>query len=290
MTTAETIVSGLGLLEGPVWRPATGDLLVTVVGSGVLQRVDVEKGSVSRFASTAGGPNGAYPCSDGGVLVTQNGGLDWDAIGIPNPAPSEPTTPGIQRVDPDGSVRLLTEGGGPFRAPNDLAVSPDGAVWFTDPPQFPPPAEPVGRVWRWVVGEQSRPELFAAGFQYCNGIGFDADGNVLIVEARGLLRLSGEGAAGHSWLIETLPHGGDGFAFDTEGNIYVAGGRHVTVVSPSGSVVEVLDVPGAPAMVTNCCFGGPDLRTLFATEGRGGQVLAFPGMPVPGVPLVPVDI
>jgi len=290
MTTAETIVSGLGLLEGPVWRPAFGDLLVTVVGSGALQRVDVEKGDATPFASTAGGPNGAYPCADGGVLVTQNGGLDWDAIGIPNPAPSEPTTPGIQRVGPDGSVRLLTGGDGPFRAPNDLCVAPDGALWFTDPPQFPPPAEPVGRVWRWAAGEGRRPELFAGGFRYCNGIGFDADGNVLIVEARGLLRLSAEGEGDHSWFIEELPHGGDGFAFDTDGNVYVAGGRHVTVVSPSGSVVEVLDVPGDPAMVTNCCFGGTDHRTLFATEGRGGRVLAFPGMPVAGVPLVPVEL
>ncbi len=283
MTTAEIIVSGLGLLEGPVWRPAAGDLLVTVVGSGLLQRVDVEKGTVTRFASTAGGPNGAYPCTDGGVLVTQNGGLDWATIGIPNPAPSEPTTPGIQRVGPDGEVRLLTEGDGPFRAPNDLCVAADGAVWFTDPPQFPPPAEPVGRVWRWETG--GRPSVVADGFDYCNGIGFDAEGNVLIVEARGLLRLSADGD--HSWLVETLPHGGDGFAFDTDGNIYVAGGRHVTVVSPEGSVVEVLDVPGDPAMVTNCCFGGPDHGTLFATDGRNGQVLAFAGMPVAGVPLVP---
>lgn len=286
MTTAEIVVSGLGLLEGPVWRPETGDLLITEVGAGLLHRIDVEKGTTNPFASTSGGPNGAYPCADGGVLVTQNGGLDWDAIGIPNPAPSQPTTPGIQRIGPDGSVRLLTEGDGPFRAPNDLCVAPDGAVWFTDPPQFPAPPEPVGRVWRWARG--GRPEVFADGFQYCNGIGFDAAGNVLIVEARGLLRLS-PGGGGHSWLIEALPHGGDGFAFDTDGSIYVAGGRHVAVVSPEGSVVEVLDAPGRPAMVTNCCFGGPDLRTLFATEGRGGQVLAFAGMPVAGVPVVPID-
>jgi sugar lactone lactonase YvrE len=39
-------------------------------------------------------------------------------------------------------------------------------------------------------------------------------------------------------------------------------------------------------MITNCCFGGPDLRTLYATDGRNGRVLVFQGMPVAGVPMV----
>ena len=67
-----------------------------------------------------------------------------------------PTIPGIQRVSPAGEVELLTDGDGPFRAPNDLFVTVDGTIWFTDPPQFPPPAEPVGRVWRWAPGDRPR--------------------------------------------------------------------------------------------------------------------------------------
>jgi gluconolactonase len=281
VSAAHTVVAGLGLLEGPVWRPATGDLLVTVVGNGTLLRVDVDAGRAETFAHTAGGPNGAFPCADGGVLVTQNGGLDWEAIGIPNPAPAEPTTPGIQRVGPGGEVSLLTEGDGPFRAPNDLCAAPDGTIWFTDPPQFPPPAEPAGRVWKWAPN--GRPEVFADGFTYCNGIGIDGQGRVLVVEQRGLLVVEPSGA--RDWLIEQLPSGGDGFAFDTEGNVYVAGGRNVTVVSPEGSVVEEFEAPPGRAMVTNCCFGGPDFRTLFATDGGSGRVLAFADLPVPGVQL-----
>lgn len=283
MSGAETIVAGLGLIEGPVWRDARGDLIITIVGSGRLLRVDVEAGATAVFAEVAGGPNGAYPCADGGVVVAQNGGLDWDAIGIPNPDPSEPTTPGLQRVHPDGRVELLTAGDGPFRAPNDLCIGPDGAVWFTDPPEFPAPPEPVGRVWRWSPGGAA--VLVAEGFSYCNGIGVSADGTVLVVEGRGLMRV-----ADRSWFVETLPSGGDGFAFDVDGNVYVAGGRTVTVVSPAGKVVEQLDAPEGLAMMTNCCFGGLDLRTLYATEGRGGRVLAFQGMPVAGVPMVPLTL
>jgi gluconolactonase len=284
MNEAETIANGLGLLEGPVWREGTGDLIVTVVGRGVLLRIDVEGGEADYFATTKGGPNGAYPCQDGGLLVTQNGGLDWDAIGIPNPDPSEPTTPGIQRVDPDGSVRQLTmPRDGPFRAPNDLCVTDDRTIWFTDPPAFPPPDVPVGRVWRWPAG--GRPAVFADGFSYCNGIGVDRNGTTLIVEGRGLMYIHPDG--GRSWMIESLPSGGDGFAFDVEGNVYVAGGRSVTVVSPEGRVLERLDAPDGPAMVTNCCFGDQERRTLFATDGGSGRVLAFAHMPLPGVRLPP---
>ena len=241
MSEPETVATGLGLLEGPVWRPAHGDLLLTVVGAGAILRVDLDSGQVSPFARTLGGPNGAYPCADGGVLVTQNGGLDWAAISIPVPDPSDPTTAGIQRVGPDGDVRLLTEGEGPFRAPNDLCAVADGTIWFTDPPQFPPPAEPVGRVWKWAPG--GRPQVYAAGFQYCNGIGIDQQGRVLVVESRGLMHVDPSGS--RSWLIEELPSGGDGFAFDIDGNVYVAGGRNVTVISPEGRVLEELAVPPA---------------------------------------------
>jgi gluconolactonase len=286
VASAEIVAQGLGLLEGPVWRPGANDLIVTGVGSGVVLRIDLASGHASRLAETRGGPNGAYPCEGGGVLVTQNGGLDWDAIGIANPTPSEPTTPGIQYVGPEGEVQLVTGGSESFRAPNDLCAAEDGTVLFTDPPQFPPPPDPVGRVWMWVVDDP--PRVLADGFRYCNGIGVDSRGAVVVVEERGLMELQPDG--GRRWIIERLPEGGDGFAFDLEGNIYVAGGRSVTVVSPDGSVVDQLSVPPGPAMTTNCCFGGDDLRTLYVTDGGGGRVLAFAAMPVAGVPLKPVRI
>jgi gluconolactonase len=286
VSDVETVVTGLGLLEGPVWRENTGDLVVTVVGQGVLLRVDLDARKAHHFAETKGGPNGAYPSQDGGVLVTQNGGMDWDAVretvGIVNLNPSVPTTPGIQQVRPDGSVHFLTTpADGPFRAPNDLCITEDQTIWFTDPPQAPPPTDPVGRVWCWPAGE--RPAPFADGFSYCNGIGVDPNGNILVVEERGLMYLHPDGD--RSWLVESLPNGGDGFAFDVDGNVYVAAGRAVTVVSPEGAVVEQLHAPEGPAMLTNCCFGNPDLLTLFVTDGASGRLLAFSDMPIQGVQL-----
>jgi gluconolactonase len=279
---------GGGFLEGPVWRPATGDLLVTAVTAGRILRVDVTAGAAVPFAQTEGGPNGAWPCADGGIVVTQNGGFDWSAIGVEVAEPSMPTTPGLQRVAPDGVVTRLTDDDGPFHAPNDLFVTADGTMWFTDPPRFPPPAEPSGRVWRWRP--DGRPEIAAEGFTYCNGIGVDADGTVVIVEglgAAGLLRLGADGSE-RSWLTERLPHGGDGFAFDVDGNLYVAGGTAVSVMSPGGEVLDILAAPDPAAVMTNCCFGGPDLRTLFATDGAG-RVVAFDRLQSAGRRLDPLS-
>jgi sugar lactone lactonase YvrE len=41
----------------------------------------------------------------------------------------------------------------------------------------------------------------------------------------------------------------------------------------------------AAGLTTNCCFGGPDLRTLYATDAIVGTVVAWEGMPTPGLPL-----
>jgi gluconolactonase len=51
---------------------------------------------------------------------------------------------------------------------------------------------------------------------------------------------------------------------DEHGNLYIACGRAgVKVYSPQGKEIGVIAVGYA----SNCCFGGPDFRTLFITSG-----------------------
>ena len=56
------------------------------------------------------------------------------------------------------------------------------------------------------------------------------------------------------------------------------------VVDPDGTVVDFLPIEGE-GLTTNCCFGGDDLRTLFVTDAMPGNLVAFEGMPTPGLPL-----
>ena len=291
MNAPVQVCPGPTFLEGPVWcagpEPGGGTLVVTDVAAGALHRVDVTTGAVTTFADTAGGANGAAPTADGGFLVTQNGGLDFAAIGMfDDPPETRPARSGIQHVTATGVVSYLTPEA--LQAPNDLVVAPDGTVYFTDPPPYPLPADAVGRIM--AIDPDTAVRVVADGFFYPNGIGIGADGLLVVVE-NGLQ--SGRTDFG---LVRLLPDGtrerfvdrtGDGFCCDVDGRIYLAGGVHgVTVLDPDGTVVEVLALPGA-GVTTNCCFGGADGRTLYATEAMPGGVWAWTGMPTPGAPLTP---
>jgi len=66
---------------------------------------------------------------------------------------------------------------------------------------------------------------------------------------------------------------------DSQDNIYVTAGANraypnqstdnkagVYVFSKDGKHLGIIPVP--EDMITNCCFGGPDLKTLYITAGK----------------------
>jgi gluconolactonase len=283
---AEFVAGGVPFGEGPVWCP-DGTLVVTSVAAGALFRVPPGRagsGNAERFAETGGGANGAALCADGSILVTQNGGFDVGTTGIIPGAPpvtSEPAIPGLQLASADGVVTYLLDEG--FHAPNDLCVARDGTVFFTDPGHYPPPEPEFGRVF--ALARDGSVRLVADRFLYCNGIALDRDGTLIVVERRGLQRLLPDGE--REWVIEKLGRGGgDGFCLDAEGRFYVASTieHGVRVVEPDGTVVDFLEIDGE-GLTTNCCFGGPDLRTLYATDAIPGNIVAWEAMPTAGLPL-----
>jgi gluconolactonase len=287
---AEVVATGIRFPEGPAWCPAAdgrdGTIVCTSVADATLERIDVARGTVERVAGLGGGgANAAQLATDGGFVVTQNGGIDFAAAALyaDDPPPYRPATPGVQRVDADGVVTYLADAG--FLAPNDLVVGADGTLLFTDPPHFPPGDGETGRVHARAVDGTIR--VVAGGFQYCNGIALEPDGTPVVVEALGLVRLHPDGS--REWIVERLGGAaGDGLCLDADGRFYVActSDHVVRVLEPDGTEVEVLEIPGE-GITTNCCFGGPDLRTLFATDGLPGNVVAWEDLPTAGLPLHP---
>lgn len=281
--TAEVVVDGFVFPEGPVWCN-DGTVVCVDVALAVLYRVWPTEHRFEVIAHTDGGPNAAALASDGGFIVTQNGGFDFTAPAGPGwtDQPVVRIPSGIQRVLADGTVRSLTAGG--YHNPNDLVAAADGTIYFTDPKMDRGP-DPVGRVH--AIAPDGSVRVHADGLAFPNGIAFDPDGHLVIVEGEGLMRLYPHGT--REWLVEKIgPSGGDGICFDVEGNVYVAGAQDhvVRVFDPKGKALEVLALPGpikeGDTFATNCCFGGPDGKWLFVTEGRPGRLAVWDDMPIAG--------
>jgi gluconolactonase len=291
MDGPHVVCAGPEFGEGPVWCPpgagaAEGTVVCTSVTQGTLSRVWPDSGRRDVIADVGGGANGAALAADGGFVVAQNGGIDFTIFEIfGEMTPPRYVRSGLQRVAPDGTVTYLTSE--PLRMPNDLCVASDGTVHFTDP-LWPTPEPRSGRILAFAPDGTLR--VVADDFWAPNGIMLDTDGETLIVVENGL---RGE----HHGFVRLRPDGtrelfasgrvGDGGALDVDGRIYMAGGGHVvTIYEPDGTVVEQLPCPGDHPVSTNLCFGGADLRTLFAVDGgTPGHVYCWSDMPSPGLPL-----
>lgn len=277
---AEVVAHDLGFVEGPTECPS-GAVVVTSVDRGVVWSVTPASGRSEVVATTGGGPNAAALTADGAVAVTQNGGFDFSSVPeVVDPHPTVPTTPGIQVVGWDGSVADVVNEG--FQSPNDLAAAGDGCLYFTDPPRYPPSPGAKGRVWS--LARDGSLTTVGGDFEFCNGIAVDADGSLVVVERRGLVRVR-PGETERETIVEDLgPGGADGLCIDEDGRLYVAATtRHGIRVVEDGEVVDFLELEG-DGMTTNCCFGGPEQTTLYVADGVPGRLLAFEGMPTPGLP------
>jgi gluconolactonase len=169
-------------------------------------------------------------------------------------------------------------------APNDLAVGTDGALYFTDPGDRFLSDPPAPRLMRYAPGDGL--SVLAEDFGYCNGIAFDGD-SILITDRVGLLRLLPDGS--REWIVgDELDQTPDGIAVDEDRRIYVAGGHDGCVyVIERGEIVGSLVTPGSASRITNCCFGGPEMTSLFVTDPVNWSVGVWRDMPCRGRALPP---
>ena len=256
--TKEVIAADLWVPEGPAVGP-DGTVYFTEQTKG---RVSVLTASgAEEYAYTGGAANSCVVGRDGDIYVCQNGGVvdSWRS--------SDPRPPGIQRVDAAGVVTTIrTEvGGTTLAAPNDLAFSPTGGLYFTDPAQAFDLGNPLQTGALYRVGAGSEDIVHYVGGVYCNGLAFDNVGNLFWVESytRRLLALTAHGEAS---VLCTLPEGHtpDGFAIAEDGRFFIAtcGSGAIDVVAPDGELLTsiILDDIANPS---NCAFDG---STLIITD------------------------
>ncbi len=270
-----------GVTEGPAWDGS--GLLFTHIPSSIIYRYDPATGATSPYRRGTNCANGLMFDSQGRLYACEGGARR------------------VVRYDPDGPVVLADRyQDSNLNIPNDLAIDPEGYVWFSDPFY-------AGAGGPWSVdrslkeldhesvfrlaplpGGKYRIDRMTRDTTRPNGLLFSLDHKTLYVAQTG-----GEPEAPNQHQLRAYPvseerrlrkgrvlhdfgqnRGIDGMVLDTEGNIVATAGWRdggpgpsIYVFSPDGEVIERHPLPFDQP--TNCTFGGEDLSTLYVTTIEG---------------------
>ncbi|MFK4875210.1 SMP-30/gluconolactonase/LRE family protein [Novosphingobium sp. ZW T3_23] len=260
-------------LEGPVFD-AAGNLWVTDIPWGRLFRIAPD-GACEVGFEYDGQPNGMKFLADGRLLAADH----HKGMVICDPSS------GRSEVWFD---RYLLE---PFLGCNDLTISRNGDIYFTDQGQSGW-QNPNGRLFRVRAGT-GRLELLLDGIPSPNGLVLNKAETALflaVTRANAVWRCplvnDGEVVSKVGTYIQMSGGSGpDGLTIDEEDNLVVChvGFGAVWLFSNRGEPMLRIDVPEG-RYTTNAAYGGPGNRWLYFTESSTGTVYRVE-MPVPGRPV-----
>jgi len=267
----DAVTDAYGHTEGPVWD-----------GSGVVFS-DMANGTIRRFDAETGDCEVLYDRTDVG------NGLKLDASG--SLYVCEMRGRRLARYGEEGRETVVDHyDGARLNGPNDLAFDDHGRIWFTDPfydvPFGPDPAAldlDHRSVYRVDPRDPATLTRMTTDTRNPNGLLLSPAGDRLYVaeyepDGRNDLRaypIEGDAVGEPEVLHDFAPHRGtDGMCLDADGNVVATAGStragpgpRLCVFAPSGRLLETHPVPDP--FPTNCCFGGPDLRTIYLTGGDG---------------------
>jgi gluconolactonase len=275
-------LGNVGAGEGPAWHPSRN---LYFTGGNRISRRD-STGQTSIFREPSGGANGLLFDLQGRLVVCEAGNRR------------------VTRTESDGKITVLTEQyeGKKFNSPNDLTLDSKGRIYFTDPRYGKRDTMEIrdargelvegvyridapGQVTRIITHETSRPNGILVSLDDKHLYVADNNNNV-VGGARQLWRfdLKSDGTiepASRKLIFDWgNARGPDGLKMDQQGRLYVAAGLNtanppheftdkykggIYILSPQGELVSFVPIPTDE--VTNCAFGGEDLKTLFITAG-----------------------
>ncbi|MBN9118319.1 MAG: SMP-30/gluconolactonase/LRE family protein [Planctomycetes bacterium] len=276
-----TLAGDGGAGEGPAWDPKLG-----VLTSGEKGIHQLTPGGEKKVWREKAGTNGLLFDRDGNLVCC------------------EPVARSVSRITRDGKRTVLTDsfGGKKYNQPNDLTIDSKNRIYFSDPryggredmQQKDEKGNTIEGVYR-IDPDGKVSRVIGREVERANGVLVSADDKYLFVADNN----NGVGGARKLWRFDLKPdgtvdpksqkllydwgkgRGPDGVKQDGKGRLYVAGGLNkpnppaepaadvkggVYVIDPeSGKLLAFVGVPTDE--VTNCAFGGDDLKTLYVTGG-----------------------
>ncbi|MDF0601723.1 SMP-30/gluconolactonase/LRE family protein [Psychromarinibacter sp. C21-152] len=267
MSQLEVIADGFTWTEGPVWFGDRGCLLFSDIPSQRVMRWSETEG-VSVYREGSGFNNGNTRDREGRLVGCRHGMRD------------------VVRTEIDGSLTVLADRyeGKRLNSPNDVVVSSDGAVWFTDPTygiisNFEgyrrDPEQATCNVYR--LSPEDDLTAVVTNFTQPNGLCFSPDERTLYIAESGsshdasvpsvIRRFAVEdgGLRDTGTFAEIAPGLPDGLRCDVAGNVWTSAADGVQCFAPEGTLLGKILVP---QVVSNLCFGGRDGQRMFITATR----------------------
>jgi len=166
-------------------------------------------------------------------------------------------------------VTVLAESyaGKRFNKPNDLWIDPDGGIYFSDPAYGTKPIQDGEHVY-YISADHASVTRVINDMVRPNGLIGTPDGKVLYVADHGAGKVYVYDIASPGTLANKqvfVSKACDGMTMDRLRNIYITNGSSVLVYSPSGELIQEIPAGG---QVTNACFGGLGVSTLYITSTR----------------------
>jgi xylono-1,5-lactonase len=245
---------GAPLGEGPVWVERDQALWFVDIKSHKIHRLDPASGATRSWDA---------PAQVSFVLPIESGGF---AVGLQT---------GVARFDErDGSFTPIAtpEPDKPGNRLNDATVDPEGRLWFGS---MDDSEEAItGAVYRLGADGQCVPTTPLVAIT--NGPAVSPDGKTLYhVDTLGSVIHAADidpaGMLVNAREFVRIPYGQgfpDGPTVDSEGCVWVGlyNGWAVHRYSPAGELLEEVKFP--VSAITKIAFGGPDLKTVFATTAN----------------------
>ena len=268
--------------EGPVYRE--GYLYFTDTSNSRILRVRVDRQAalplpLEIFREPSGRANGLEFDAAGRLLACEGSGSGGGRR--------------VTRTENSGTLTVLAESyeGKRLNSPNDLAVDAKGRIYFTDPRYGNRDGMELEKESVYRIDPSGKLVRIIADVERPNGIAVSPDQKTLYVvdnnSSRGGARkvyayaLRADNSVGARRVLHDFGtgRGGDGMCLDRDGNAYITAGLNggfsqeqdssvkagVFIVSPGGKALGFIPVP--EDSVTNCTFGGPELKSLYITAG-----------------------
>jgi gluconolactonase len=182
----------------------------------------------------------------------------------------------IWKISPDKKVEKVIGlyNDRPFNGPNDLWITPEGGIFFTDPfykrtwwdhSEMPQEKQCV----YYLTPDYKSLKVVIYDMVQPNGIIGTPDGKTLYVADIGdkktwSFSIGTDGLLSDKKIFCNM--GSDGVTLDSEGNLYLTG-NGVTVFDKTGKRLGNIPVP--ENWTANVCFGDKDRKTLYITASKG---------------------